>query len=376
MIYGKTAFINPLENWRPVGWFNLDLAVYIIYAVILAGLILILNNAFKRKRRQQPLHPGMLVKAAGIVLVVGFLAGTFFLWVFNAAGRSVTVELDSPAIVLEESGHHLSINKIRMRIPNGHSNGISTSVSHFELIAVDINTGETRWHRKSYWQEYAIGHTSQGILTVDSKKKKLQFIDPQTGKTALTEKELVAQIPALKGNLSYSFTDYRLTSAGELYLYALDGQYYKVDLAANTATAKPEYEKLVKGGSFRSPDVYGISEEEAWNIQSQLPKLYPELLEMKLLNIDPGDATALVGYHEKRNEKTWSISRISLREHNLMWKARVDAPETGTAGEAYAGWRSGNKTLIFTNGKQFSIDWETGNIAYEYVYRWNKAVKH
>jgi predicted PurR-regulated permease PerM len=198
MISGKIMMVNLLENWRPVGWFNLDLAVYIIYAVILASLILMLYLQVKRKRRQQPLRWRKLAAAAGIVLVFEFLVGTFFLWIFNAAGRSVTIELDSPAIMIAEDGHHLSINKMRKKIPNGQSNGISTSISHFELVAVDINTGLTSWHRKSFWQEYVMGNTSQGILTVNPKKEKLQFIDPRTGETALTEKELVAQFPELE----------------------------------------------------------------------------------------------------------------------------------------------------------------------------------
>jgi hypothetical protein len=373
MISAKMAMVNLLENWRPVGWFNLDLALYVIYAVILASLLLILRLQIRRRRRSLPLRGKSLATTIGVLLLVEFLAGSFFLVVFNAAGRSVSIELDSPALIAGEEGHPLTINKIRMKIPNGHSNGISTSISHFELIAVDVNTGQTAWNRKSYWQEYVIGHTSQGILTVNAKKKKLQFIDALTGKTALTEKELVAQFPGLADNLSYSFTDYRVVSPNELYLYALDGSYYKVDFAGRKAAASPEYKDFLSN-SFANKTGLGISAEEVRAVGDQLKKLYPDLLETVLLHADSSGTTALVGYHEKRNEKTWTLSLVSLQEHNLLWKSKVDAPASGISGSTFAAIRIGNAAIIMTNGKQYKLDWETGKIVYEYIYRWNKSV--
>lgn len=374
MISGTMMMVNLLENWRPVGWFNLDLALYIIYAVILASLLLILRLQIRRKRRNIPLHGKSLAATIGVVLLIEFLAGSFFLVVFNAAGRSVSLELDSPALIAGEAEHPLFISKMRMRIPNGHSNGISTSISHFELIAVDVNTGQTAWQRKSYWQEYVIGHTSQGILTVNPKKKKVQFIDPLTGKTALSEKELVAEFPDLADNLSYSFTDYHAASPDELYLYALDGSYYKVDFAGRKATASPEYKEFLKPFSANKIAI-GISAEEVQAVGDQLKKLYPDLLETVLLYADSGGTTALVGYHEKRNEKTWTISLVSLKEHNLLWKSKVNDSANGTPGVTLAAIKIGNAALILSNGKHYKLDWETGKIVYEYLYRWNKTVK-
>lgn len=370
MIGRQMMMVNLLENWRPVGWFNLDLALYILYAVILASLILILRLQIRRKRRNIPLRWRSLATSIGIMLVIEFLAGSFFLVVFNAAGRSVSVNLDSATVVVEKNGQPLAINKVRMKIPNGQSNGISTSISHFELVAVDVNTGGTSWHRKSYWQEYVIGNTNMGILTVNPKKEKLHFIDPLTGKTALTEKELVAQFPGLKDNLSYSFTDYRVVSSDELYLFALDGSYYKVDFAGMKATASPEYKEFLSNSFFNKAPV-GLSDEEVRAVGDQLKKLYPDLQEMILLFAEPGGTTALVGYHEKRNEKTWSLSRVSLQEPKSLWKTKVDNP----GNETYGGTKSGNALLIFSNGKQYKLDWETGQIIYEYIYRWNKTVK-
>ncbi len=373
MIPGTIMMVNLLENWRPVGWFNLDLALYIIYAVILTSLLHILRLQIRRKRRSIPLHGKSLAATIGVVLLVEFLAGSFFLVVFNAAGRSVAIEMDSPASIAGEEENPLFISKMRMKIPNGHSNGISTSISHFELIAVDVSTGQTAWHRKSYWQEYVIGHTSQGILTVNAKKKKLQFIDPLTGKTALTEKELVAQFPGLADNLSYSFTDYRVASPDELYLYALDGSYYKVDFAGRKAAASPEYKEFLSS-SFANKTVLGISAEEVQAVGDQLKKLYPDLLETVLLHADSGGTTALIGYHEKRNEKTWTISLVSLQEHNLLWKSKVDDSANSTPGSTLAAIKIGNAAIIMSNGKQYKLDWETGKIMYEYIYRWNKSV--
>jgi hypothetical protein len=96
---------------------------------------------------------------------------------------------------------------------------------------------------------------------------------------------------------------------------------------------------------------------------------------MNLLHADSGGTTALIGYHEKRNEKTWTISLVSLQEHNLLWKTQVDDPGSGLPGDAYAGIKSGNAALFLSNGKLYKLDWETGKIEFEYIYRWNKKVK-
>jgi hypothetical protein len=178
----------------------------------------------------------------------------------------------------------------------------------------------------------------------------------------------------LADNLSYSFTDYRVASPDQLYLYALDGSYYKVDFAGRKATASPEYKEFLKPFSANKTAI-GISAEEVQAVGDQLKKLYPDLLESVLLHAESGGTTALVGYHEKRNEKTWTISLVSLKEHNLLWKSKVDDSENGTPGVNLAAIKIGNAALILSNGKQYKLDWETGKIVYEYIYRWNKTVK-
>jgi hypothetical protein len=369
IISGNWLMVNFFENWRPVGWFYLDLALYLIYAVMLASLFFIMKSQFKRSRTK-PLRLKTLTTIIMITLLVEFGIGSFVLLVFNGAGRSVRIQVDSPVMVAGDDAAPIAISKMRMVIPNGQSNGISTSVSHFELIGIDMNTGQRRWHRKSGWQEYVIGNTGQGILTVNAKKKKLQFIDPLTGKTSLTEKELVAQYPELKDNLSYSYTDYRVTSTRELYLYAQDGSYYKVDFAEKKTSVNAEYKELLTTAS-RTAAAIGLSDTEGQAISEQLSKLYPELLDKTVLHAESGSTTILIGYYHKRNDKLWSISQVSLQEHSILWKTQMDRPKD----QSYAVVHSDNTALIFSNGKQYHLNMETGKMDYEYIYRWNKTVK-
>lgn len=361
------------RNWLPTGWFGQDLAVYIIYGAA-ALVILGLAYGWARRSSSKPFAWRKAAAALVMVVVLAFLGGSFVLFTFNGAGRSVKIELDSRTVVAEQDGQQLAVNKMRMIIPNGQSNGISTSVSRFEMIAVDLRTGENAWHRRSAWHESVIGGTKDGILTINTKKETLFFVDPMTGKTASTEKAWLDRYPVLRDNLSYAAADYYVASENELYLYALDGKYYKVDFSLQEATEDPAYKDMLSNAFFASASPLPLPNDEVWELTQRLEGMYPELLEKTVLYAESDGRNILVGHLEKRNDKVWSLSLLSLEEPLVLWTAKADAPE-GMAGSSYGAMKAGDTLLFYSNGKLFPINMETGSMNYTYLYRWNKAVR-
>lgn len=364
------------RNWRPTGWFGQDLTLYILYgvlAIILAGFVY--RMARRSRASSKPVHLKSNAIVLAAILLFGFLAGSLVLLTFNGAGRGVRVELDSKAVVAEQDGRKLVVNKMRMIIPNGQSNGISTSVSRFETIAVDLRTGENAWHRRSAWHESLIGNTKAGILTINTRKEKLFFVDPMTGETVLTEEEWLERYPRLRGNLSYVATDYYVASENELYLYALDGKYYKVDFSLEEMTENAAYQDVLSDAFFSSSSLLDMPSDEVWEMTRQLDAMYPELLEKTVLHAESGGRNALVGYLEKRNDKVWTLALLSLDNREVQWTVKTDAPQ-GMPGSSYAALKAGDTLLFYCNGKLYPINMETGTMNYTYQYRWNQAIHH
>nr|WP_318539707.1 PA2928 family protein [Terribacillus saccharophilus] len=254
------------RDWTFTGWFWHDITLWILVGVFVVLCVLFLIRSIKRSSSLKKVI-GMVV----LLLVGEFIIGSFVMTVFHAAGRSVTMSLDSPTIVAEDDD--LAINKIRMRIPNGQSNGISTSASRFQIIAVDLETGEKKWSRKAIWQEYVLGQTEEGILVVDMKNEELYFLDAASGEVRLDEEEWTEKYPQLTDNVSYEQSDYYIDDTGGLYLYALDGKYYHV--ADGQLTEDPAYEKEVQKGFFGDEE-----NGEAERAQQIVQELYSDLLEV------------------------------------------------------------------------------------------------
>jgi hypothetical protein len=359
------------RNWQPTGWFGQDLTLYIIYGAIALAILGVAYGWVKRSSSK----PFALKKAAVAlvsIIVTGFLGGSFVLFAFNGAGRSVRIEADSKTVLAEQDGQRLAINKMRMIIPNGQSNGISTSVSRFEMIAVDLETGQNAWHRRSVWHESVIGGTKEGILTINTKKKTLFFVDPMTGKTALTEAKWLERYPELEDNLSYTAADYYVASEDELYLYALDGKYYKLDFSLQKVTENPAYKDMLSNAFLLSTSPLALPNDEAWELTQRLDGMYPDLLERTVLVAESDGRNVVVGHLEKRNDKKWSLSLLSLEEPKVLWTTKVDAPK-GMNGSDYGAIKAGDTLLFYSNGKLFPVQLETGSMNFTYQYRWNKA---
>ena len=174
--------------------------------------------------------------------------------------------------------------------------------------------------------------------------------------------------------MSYAANDYYVASEDELYLYALDGKYYKVDFSLQKVTENPAYKDTLSNAFFASTSPLALPNDEAWELTQRLDGMYPDLLEKTVLVAENDGRNVVVGHLEKRNDKKWSLSLLSLEEQKVLWTAQVDAPK-GMAGTDYGAVKAGNNLLVYSNGKLFPVQLETGSMNFTYQYRWNKAVR-
>lgn len=367
LLLRKRFFIN----WLPSGWFMQDIVLYIIYSVMVVSCLLFLIKGIKKILKREK-SIGDTIWTVIMILFSEFLIGSFALIVFNGALSTVRVELESPTIIVGEGNETLAINKMRMVLPNGVENGITTNVVKFTLVAVNLKDGKKCWTRLSGWQEYVIGESVNGILTIDNKKKALNFINPKTGKINITEKEWVKKLPELKDNLSYNENDYDLVSDDELYLYALDGKYYKVDMVNNIVTESPDYKNVLSDKFSNSWNTIKLSEEDLQWVQQAGTDYYSDLLDMSILWAEDRNS-ALIAYHEKRNDENLSISMVSLNQRSIKWTKTIEYKNTGMSKNAISISKQEGWFYIISNGNLYKISQDEGNIDYVYQYRWNKV---
>ncbi|BCN29222.1 PA2928 family protein [Anaeromicropila herbilytica] len=364
----RKKFFN---NWVSSGWFMQDIVLYIIYTVMIVSCFLFLVKRVKKIIRKEK---KIIESIWGVVFILfaEFLAGSFFLIVFNGALSNVSIELESPTITVEEGNHTLAINKMRMVLPNGVEHGVTTNVVKFTLVAVDLENGTKCWTRLSGWQEYIIGESTKGILTINNKKEKLYFINPRTGKVVLTEKEWVEKIPELKDNLSYNESDYYLVSENELYLYALDGKYYRVDLTNNTLIESPDYKEILSEKFESLANINRLSEEDMQWVTEACTSYYSNLLDLSILWAEDRNS-ALIAYHQKRNDKNLRISMVSLKENSIKWAKSIAYNHAGIMNNPISVSEKNDSFYIISNGNLYKLSKDSGNIDYIYQYRWNKV---
>lgn len=367
LLLRKQFFIN----WLPSGWFMQDIVLYIIYSAMVVSCLFFLIKGIKKilKREKSIVDT---IWTVILILFSEFLIGSFALIVFNGALSPVRVETESPTVIVGDGNETLAINKMRMVLPNGVENGITTNVVKFTLVAVNLKDGKKCWTRLSGWQEYIIGDSANGILTVNNKKKMLYFINPKTGEIEITEKDWIEKLPELKDNLSYNENDYELVSKNQLYLYALDGKYYKVDMVNNTVTESPDYKKILSEKFSDSGNISGLSDEDLQWVKQAGADYYSDLLDGNILWAEDRN-WALISYHQKRNDENLSISMVSLNQHSIRWTKTIEYKNTGLSKDAISIWKEEGWFYIISNGNLYKISQDDGNMDYVYHYRWNKV---
>ncbi|WP_342540757.1 PA2928 family protein [Heyndrickxia sp. FSL K6-6286] len=367
-------FVNLFKGWFLRGWFFFDLVVGILYFILLILISFWLYRMIKNKLAGKgSFRRGFSV--LGIMLIIYFMIGCFVLLIFNGAGRHVDVKAESPTLTIQKNGKSLVVNKVSVKVPNGQSNGISTSVSSFEFIAVNSDTGKKEWTKKSNWQDYVLGQTNNEMIVINPKKKKLSFIDLLTGKETMTEKELYQKVPELKGNLSYEFTDYFIDKKEDMYIYGLDNHYYKLDLQNYTLKEDDSYKKIVNDHTFDhsffqkgSLPVFSANENDQKELMNTLNEINTHFINPSILAYDSKESIAYISYQTKRNEQSLTLSKVNLQSKKVNWSTTVET------NNEIMGYIEDNDLFIQSAGNLYRISLKDGKLHFKYEYLWNKSV--
>ncbi|GEL03548.1 hypothetical protein RST01_01750 [Rummeliibacillus stabekisii] len=234
------------------------------------------------------------------------------------------------------------------------------------MSAIDLRTGKKLWSRISTWQEYLVGETSEGLLVLNNKKKTLYFIDPKTGKRQADEKDFLNKFPVLEDNLSYMYTDYSIKGPNKVYLYGLDGRYFKLNLATNEIKEDPSYADKIRTLPVGwDESVAGVEKRS-----EKIKKLYPELMGVRLVESKPVEKQLIV-YQKKRNDNRQTLALLDLTKRDLIWEQLLDAPleNATTSLEVFADTKF---VYAWTGRYQYKINKETGKVVYQYDYKLGK----
>ncbi|GIN86366.1 hypothetical protein J6TS2_27520 [Heyndrickxia sporothermodurans] len=367
-------FQNILRGWLFRDWFFFDVVLGIIYFILFLVIAFWLFLTIKKRR----FGKGSFKRAGiflSLLLIFYFVIGSLALLTFSGAGRHVEVNSEAPTVTMNKNGKSIIVNKVRARIPNGHSNGVSTSTSTFEFIAVNSGTGKKEWTKKSTWQDYVIGQTKDDMIIMNPKKKQLSFIDMMTGKKSLSEDELYQKLPKLKGNLSFEMTDYFIENKKNMYLYGLDNQYYKIDLEKFTLNKSDNYKTILEEHTFESPFFLKgrflaneISEDDQQLINDALKEINSRFINLSILAYDPKNSVAYISYSPKRNDPSLTISKVKIPNKKIIWSTSIQA------GDESSGFMEENNMYFQTNGYLYKISLENGKILFKYSYLWNKSI--
>lgn len=182
--------------------------------VLSIGMLLIWFLIIKRSR----------VVTAIILLIAFFSASNFAMFIFGLAGRGFPIQAESAIYTDEEQD--IAVQMVRGLENNGVSLGITQIISHYLMIAVNLQTGEKQWVKSASHKEKLIGHFMDGLLVHhrDGKFGQLSLLDIETGKELLSEKEFRQQHKALIDILSNGAHDI-VALQNNLYVEGVDGKF-------------------------------------------------------------------------------------------------------------------------------------------------------
>jgi len=255
---------------------------------------------------------------------------------------------------IEEKNQLLSL--VRAVIPNGTENGITTSISHFELILIDADTGKKVWTKRMTWRHYLVGKTKDYVIMNNPDKNWLYFLDIKTGKRVYSQRELERKNKELSDILSKSYTDYYVEQ-DSIYVYGNDGRYYSIlveDLSVHEIT-KDEFD------AFRNFDSMHL-----WNKEEQY--LNSDFIDPITLS-KTGDSLYYVLSSQKRQNSNRYISFYDAAQNVINWQVKIDLPSNANI-EAVIDTK--HYIYLQSSGKLYRINKEEEVIDYVFNYRWNE----
>lgn len=365
----ENFFQRYFYSWRFNGWLRHDITLAIVIGV---GILLLLFIMFKHRR----------VGAFVIAFISYAFFSSFVMIVFGLAGRSFPINAVSP--VYADDSQNIAIQMVRGTENNGTSNGITQLISHYQIIAIDLKSGEKQWTNSSSGKETIIGPFMGGLLIHhrDGEVGKLSLLNIQTGKEELSKKEFAQKHKSLIDILDQG-TYNLMVWQNKLYLEGIDGKYYQFD--GKNLSEDSEAENLLSARFSLDSDLPNdfdshIEKEEYQEIEELMSDLLAEPaiqsfenLGVHVLDVNPQDKTAIVTYQEtKRESANRMIFLYDMNEHRILFEENIGAVN---AEQKVPGLRVLKSYYAIQAGDEFILlDKKTGKEILRYHLRWNIPV--
>lgn len=329
------------KSFRPSGWFYHDMLLLILVIFLVFALIFFISKKAKPRTYL-------------VFLCFYFFISSFIGIVFGGFGRKINYSTESKVYYIEEKDQLLSL--VRAAIPNGTENGISTSLSHFELILIDADTGEKVWTKRLTWRHYLVGITNDYVIMNNPDKNWLYFLDIKTGKRVYSQKDLERKNKKLSDILSKSFTDYYVQQ-DNIYVHGNDGGYYSI-LADDLSITEITKEKFDTFTRFDFTQM--LNEGEPYQDSDLINPI-------TLSKAD--DFNYYVLSSQKRQNSKCYITFYDAAHNKINWQEKIDL-----SSEANLEVVIDTKDSIYlqSNGKLYCINKSAQKIDYVFHYRWNR----
>ncbi len=359
-----------MYSWRLNGWLVHDIFLGVIFGL---GLLLLLFIAIKRKR--------LIISIS--LLIIYIVVSNALMIVFGLAGRSFPIKSDS-SIYIDES-QKIAVQMVQGSENNGTSNGITHLISHYLIVAVNLETGEKQWTKSAFYKETLIGNFMDGLLIHhrDGEYGQLSLLDIETGKEILSEKEFRQQHQPLIDILSNS-AQQLIALQNKLYLEGVDGHFYhydgktlnKDDNAKNYIAARFFIESDLPGyfATHQQPlDDYEVIQDFSHQVLSEPAIRNYQNLEPKVMDVDLANGTALLSYRRTQRESAdHMLVLYDMKKHQLLWEEKIGAinsyqqqPQVRTVEKGY---------IIQTGDQLLVLDKHSRDRVVQYHLRWNRPI--
>lgn len=360
-----------MNSWRFTGWLVHDIFLGIVIGV---GLLFVLYVLFKRR-----LNVALIVT----FILYAFL-GNLLMIVFGLAGRSFPINSESP--IYTDDAQKIAVQMVEGSENNGTSNGITQIISHHQIIAINLQTGEKQWTKSSSSKETLIGYFMGGLLVHhrDGEYGKLSLLDMTTGREKLSEREFTEKHKQLIDVLDIGSHNIVLLG-NNLYLEGVDGKFYSFDgkklaednNAETYLSTKFFIESDIPGyfASHNQPlENYDEVREFSSNVLAEPSIQTFKNLEPAVLDVDLQQQTAIVSYRKtKRESADRIVLSYDMKNHRIIWEENIGVVNTE---QKNPGVRTLENYYAIQAGDEFLLlDKDTRKEMFRYQLRWNRPVR-
>ncbi|GIN99120.1 hypothetical protein J6TS1_49900 [Siminovitchia terrae] len=365
-------FQRYMDSWHFNGWLLHDIILAIVVGV---GILLLLYLLGKRRKI------GMFVM---VFILYAFISNIIMI-TFGLAGRSFPI--NSVSSVYTDQSEKIAVQMIKGSENNGTAHGITQIIPHYQMVAINLNSGEKQWTKSSANRTTLIGTFMGGLLVhhYDDENGKLSLLDIQTGKEKLSKEEFTKKHKHLIDILGNTANRLAILH-DKLYLEGIDGKYYQYDgkkLRENikaegylstfffVETAIPNY-----FASHDQPLDFEDYEEISKYMNDVLmePSIQPFAnLEAKVLDVDLKYKTAIVSYRKTKQPNAEQILLFyDMKQHRIIWEENIGKVNSE---QQNPGVRVLKHYFAIQAGDEFALlDKKTGKEILRYELRWNRPV--